>query len=99
MKNRGLLVDQVASFSALKFLSPKLEFKLMPAPERADHATELLRKQTPAFRPRKRKTLDSTVAAMFRKQLSAEELKAVVQQLISAGVVSFSANDAVTYSL
>jgi len=32
---------------------------------------------------------------MFRKQLSAEELKAVVQQLISAGVVSFSANDAV----
>jgi len=49
-------------------------------------------------RPRKLKTLLSTIAALFPKGISEAELNAIVQQLQSAGKVTITDNN-VTYAL
>ena len=99
MKSRKLFADQAASFAALKFLAAKAEFKVVPAADRAEYVVERLLKQTPASRPRKKRTLLSSVAAMFGKKLAAGEVESVVKQLIANGTVAVGQNDGVTYSL
>jgi hypothetical protein len=99
MKDRNLFAEQVGALSEIKFLPPKADSKSIPAAERTPYAAERIRRQTPASRPRKRRTLASSVAAMFGKRLSTPEVDAVVEQLISSGIVSIAPNDAVTYLL
>jgi len=64
-----------------------------------EQVIERLRKQTPASRPRKKRTLLSSVAAMFGKKLAAGEVESLVKQLIANGTVVVGQNDGVTYSL
>ena len=99
MKSRKLFADQAASFASLRFLAAKADCKVVPAAERAEHVVERLRKQTPASRPRKKRTLLSFVAALFGKKLAAGEVESVVKQLIANGTVAVGQNDGVTYSL
>lgn len=99
MKSRKLFADQAASFASLRFLAAKADFKVVPAAERAEYAIERLRKQTPASRPRKKRTLLSSVAAMFGKRLAAGEVESVVDQVIARGTIVVGENDGVTYSL
>ena len=99
MKSRKLFADQAASFASLRFLAAKAECKLVPAAERAEYVVERLRKQTPASRPRKKRTLLSSVSAMFGKKLATEEVEGVVKQLIANETVAVGQNDGVTYSL
>ncbi len=99
MKSRKLFADQAACFASLKFLVAKADFKVVPPAERPEYVLERLRKQTPASRPRKKRTLLSSVAAIFRKTLPAGEVESVVKQLIANGTVAVGQNDGVTYSL
>ncbi len=99
MKARKLFADQAAAFASLRFLAAKAEFKVVPAAGRLDYVLERLRKQTPASRPRKKRTLLSSIAAMFGKKLTPGELESVVKQLIANGTVVVGQNDGVTYSL
>ena len=99
MKARKLFADQAPSFASLKFLAAKADCKVVPATERLGYVLERLRKQTPASRPRKKRTLLSSVAAMFGKKLAAGEVEDVVNQLIVNGTVTVGQNDGTTYSL
>mgnify|MGYP003587824111 CR=1 FL=1 len=99
MKSRKLFADQAASFASLRFLAAKADCKVVPTAERAEYVVERLRKQTPASRPRKKRTLLSFVAALFGKKLAAGDVESVVKQLIANGTVAVGQNDGVTYSL
>ncbi|MFZ4776976.1 MAG: PIN domain-containing protein [Terrimicrobiaceae bacterium] len=99
MKSRKLFADQAAAFASLKFLTAKEDGKVVPDAERAEYVVERLRKQSPASRPRKKRTLLSSVASMFGKKLAAGEVESVVKQLIAGGEVAVGQSDGVTYSL
>lgn len=97
MKEQKIRVELVGSFAALKFLLPKPEFKLLPPAERASHVVERLNKQTPASRPRKKRTLLSSIAAIFGKKLKQGEVERVVKELIAHGVLTIGQNEEVIY--
>lgn len=49
-------------------------------------------------RPKKRKTLESQIHAMFGKTLSLEEVEQTIQQLVAAKIITLNEKGAVTYS-
>lgn len=99
MKASKLLSDRALSFASLKFLSSKTASEDMSLQKRTAHAAERLGRQSPASRPRKRKTLVSSVSAMFGKQLDTPGVEAVLNALISEGKVIVGDNDGITYCL
>ncbi len=99
MKANKRFADRAVCFASLKFLSPKADFRDMPLQKRAEYAAERLGKPRPAARPRKRKTLVSSISAMFVKQLEMPEVEEVVKALISEGKIIVGENDAITYCL
>jgi hypothetical protein len=50
-------------------------------------------------RPRKRKTLLTTINATFAKQLNEAQLAEIVAQLVKAKTITFDAKDTITYQL
>jgi HNH endonuclease len=58
----------------------------VPAPGRIDLIVADLRKRG-AARPRALKTLHNTVAALFQKQLAAEEIESLISHLEAQGIV------------
>ena len=80
---------------------PKTKLATQTAPEQAHEKLALVvanLKQRGHARPRKLKTLTSTIASLFPKGLSTAELSALIQQLQSAGKVTITDNN-VTYTL
>lgn len=80
-------VDQIA---ALK-LGPAA-----PAPQRLDAVIERLRKPN-TTRPRSRKTLGTTINALFQKQLTDDDIAKLIGNLVDKGVVEIDAADKVSY--
>ena len=70
-----------------------------PSVQRANRAVSWLGKVSAASRPRKLKTLQSSLHSLFQKQLSEHELTTLVQDLITDGRVVAGQNDSVTYRL
>ena len=94
LKSRKILAGRVATVAEiplLKAATPK------PVGDRIDTTMDHLRKMK-AARPRRLNTLSSTIASVFRKQLSEAEVSAIVQELINRKYVSLCDNK-VTYAL
>jgi len=80
---------------------PKASHVTMSAPRSKDDKYSLVvtnLKQRGHSRPRKLKTLKSTIASLFPKKLPDAELNALVQQLQSMGIVTITGSN-VTYTL
>jgi hypothetical protein len=80
LKDRKLFVARIEDVSAIPLV--KSECAKTPA-ERGEVVLVKLR-QLKASRPRTRATLNSTIAALFQKQLSDAEIQQIVQALVSA---------------
>lgn len=74
--------------------------KLVP-PTREERLARVLSQLTKSAknRPRKRETLKTSINALFQKQLSEAEVKALVKALEKSGKLSINDKDAVTYQL
>lgn len=83
-------VPSVDEIAALK-LSPAA-----PAPQRLDAVIERLRRPN-ATRPRSRKTLGTTINALFQKQLTDDDIAKLIGNLVAKGVVEIDAADKVSY--
>jgi len=94
LKDKKLFVARIEDVSAIPLV--KSECAKTPA-ERAEVVLVKLR-QLKASRPRTRATLNSTIAALFQKQLSDAEIQQVVQALVSARHLSVEGNK-VSYAL
>jgi hypothetical protein len=80
---------------------PKAKPAAPPAKKASDDTFSLVvanLKQRGHSRPRKLKTLSSTIASLFPKGLSEAELSALIQQLQSTGKITITDNN-VTYAL
>jgi hypothetical protein len=97
MNQSGLKAFRVPSLSALPCLSGR------PARgpaflEAGAQAGEFLHKQTANSRPRKRKTLVSSLTAYLSKKFPAENVEQVVAELVAQGKLTIGDKDAVAYS-
>jgi hypothetical protein len=70
---------------------------LMTAEERVQYFATFF-KTNSTNRPKKRKTLESQIHAMFGKTLSLEEAEQTIQQLVAAKIITLDDKGAVTYS-
>lgn len=83
-------------FSSISDMFPEKTSKPVSAPERVDTVIDNLARRKTA-KPRKIKTLRSTINALFLKQLSEQELDNIVELLIKRKVVKVD-DDKVQYA-
>jgi hypothetical protein len=93
LKNNKIFAGRVKEVADIPVI--KLATKKTPA-ERVEIVLEKLR-QPKATRPRTVKTLSSTVASYFQKQLSDDEVAAVIEGMVKAGAI-YVAGSKVTYA-
>ncbi|HYG35045.1 MAG TPA: PIN domain-containing protein [Clostridia bacterium] len=98
LKSEKRFSSRVDSFSSLLFLAPSDEYKRFTLPQKVEHVIGRLQRCS-ATRPRKLKTLQSSMNAMFSKQLDEPAIKEVLDHLISSRKVVEGANGTVTYAL
>jgi hypothetical protein len=85
LRAQKLLCERLPSLADLRSVSASAK----PAPDRIGLVlADLIKRQ--AARPRTLKTLSSTIQALFRKQLSEDELRALLDELNRRGVVKVS---------
>ena len=84
LKNNKIFAGRVKEVAEIPVI--KLATKKTPA-ERVEIVLEKLR-QPKATKPRTVKTLSSTVASYFQKQLSDDEVATVIEGMVKAGAIS-----------
>jgi hypothetical protein len=106
LQAKGILASRVKSVLDIPLL--KVASPLAPAeparakssipPEERLEAARAQLQRLKASRPRTVKTLSSTIASLFHKQLSDEEVAGVIQDLASKGYIIINGNK-ITYEL
>lgn len=94
LKSRKILVGRVTAVTEIPLLKAAAP---TPVAERTDAVTKHLHKMKTA-RPRRLKTLSSTIASVFQKQLSEAEVSAIVRELVNRKSVCIH-DEKVTYTL
>jgi hypothetical protein len=94
LKERKVLAARAKEVSEIPLLKPSTT---KSAPERIEVVVTKLLQQGPS-KPRRVKTLSSTINSLFQKQLTEEELAALLKLLQAKGFVSINETK-VTYSL
>lgn len=89
-----VLVDRVGSVADI----PVIKSSSLKSPEERIEVVVAKLQQVKAAKPRTVKTLSSTIAALFQKTLSEQEVQAVVEALVSRGWLSIT-DTKVVYSL
>jgi len=92
------LAERADSFASLNLLAPKGQYANYTLAQKVEHVVGRFRKVPIASRPRKLRTLRSTVNAMFVKQLDEAAVQEVVGRLIQEGKVSLGAGENVSYT-
>jgi hypothetical protein len=98
MNQSGLSASRVPALSALPCLPGKTA-KGFSFLEIVAQASDFLNKQPANSRPRKRKTLLSSLTAYLSKKLPAEKVEKVVTELVAQGKVSIGDKETISYSL
>lgn len=98
MNQSGLSACRVPALSDLPLLLGETAkgFSFM---EIVAQTSDFLKKQSPNSRPRKRKTLLSSLTAYLSKKLPAEKVEKVVEELVAQGKVSIGDKETISYSL
>lgn len=99
--------SRVDSFHLLPFLASseskpqkaKTTVSALSPDERRLSAIKRLTNMSPNTRPRKVKTLASSLSSQFSKQLTEAEIKTLIDELIQKGNVLVGENDCVSYQL
>jgi hypothetical protein len=99
LKSLGRLAARSDSFLGLGLFATKDEFKKFTIEQRHEYATSKISKFPANSRPRKVKTLISSMNAFFGKQLDESELKEVFDSLVSCGLVSVGISDSISYNI
>jgi len=97
LKSKKLLATRSDTFADAPLFHQK-DFASLSLEARVTLARQRLIDMAKA-RPRKRKTLLSTLAAIFSKQLPDSEIAAILIQLEKAKLVSFDSSETATYNL
>jgi hypothetical protein len=92
------LAERADSFASLNFLAPKGQYASYTLAQKIDHVMSRLRKVSNSSRPRKLRTLRSTVNAMFVRQLDEAAVEEILNRLVTEGKVTVGANESVTYA-
>ena len=98
MNSEGLVAQRVPAIGKLPFLQAPAQ-PANCALDPLQNARAFLAKQLAVSRPRKRQTLNSSLAAHFAKKLSTKQIEALIDELIESGCVTVSPAGAVTYTL
>lgn len=94
-KETKAFAERVESIAALKFLNPPI-FVAMSLQEQVEHATARLQKMGNA-RPKTKKTLLSTLAAAFAKELDEASIQKVFKSLVFQGKVCVGERETISY--
>lgn len=94
LKSNKVLVDRVGSVADI----PVVKSSNLKSPEERIEIVVAKLQQIKAAKPRTVKTLSSTIAALFQKTLSEQEVRAVIEALASRGWLSVT-DTKVVYSL
>ncbi len=94
LKDRGIYAGRVKTVSDI----PLLKVVNSRTPEERIQAVVARLQQMKAAKPRALRTLRSTIAALFQKQLKEAELDALVEALVARGLISI-ATTKIAYSL
>jgi hypothetical protein len=90
LKNKNIFAARHAAFSEISVLMNHAErVKLLAAHFKANQNS----------RPKKRKTLESQIQAVFGKTLSAKEVDDTIHGLVSEKIIALSEKDAVAYRI
>ena len=99
LKSLGRLAARSDSFLDLGLFASKDEFKKSSIEQRHEHAIAKIAKFPTNSRPRKVKTLLSSMNAFFGKQLDDAELKEVLDSLVSRGLISVGTSESISYNI
>ena len=81
LKTEGIFAGRVKAIDEI----PRVKASAAKAPSERNQVASSWLQQTKATKPRTVKTLSSTIASLFQKQLSDEEVAAIVQWLAEQG--------------
>lgn len=95
LRRQGRQIVRCDEFSALPFVEPRA-----PVPEKDERLVKLITqlKHKITARPARKKTLLAHVDTFFGKQLPAEEIESLVNDLHQRGIVHIDADGKVTYT-
>lgn len=99
LKSAKRMSARVDAFASLFFLAQKVQLKSYSLEQKVEHVLARLARLSATTRPRKRRTLQSSMNSMFGKELDASMIKEVMDKLISDGCVIPGTNGSVMYRL
>lgn len=99
LKSIGRLAARSDSFSGLLLFAPKDEYKKYSIQQKHDFALTKILKIPVNTRPRKVKTLLSSMNAFFGKQLDEGEVREIFDMLVAGGTVVIGVSESVSYNL
>jgi len=95
LKAKGILASRDEQFARIPAL---VDVSQLSLEERVERVIESFRKNHKS-RPTRKKTLLSTIHALFRKQLTAEAVQQIVGTLLARKVIEFTPKEQVVYHL
>lgn len=94
LNSKRVLADRANSFADLKLLAPAPDYTTRPLSDLVHLAKKHLSKST---QPAKEKTLISSLAACFRKQLDKKRIEQVIAELKNSKFITTGKNGTLTY--
>ena len=99
LKSLGRLAARSDSFLGLGLFASKDEFRKLTIEQRHEYAISKIAKFQTNSRPRKVKTLLSSMNAFFGKQLDESELKEIFDSLVSRNIISVGSSESISYNI